>query len=388
MRVVVAITAASFLYMSMAAIATDIPEPKIHPGYAPEEARDEQGIWMELEDYERAIQRSALLVDDPYINAYVRDVMCRVAGDYCADLRIYVIRNPYFNASMTANGVVQVWTGLLVRMSSEDELAAVLGHELAHYTQLHTLERLRKIKRDMATGSIFDLGLLLLTGVNVPAGQLTAMASYMSFSRENESEADLLGARFMVDADYDPNAAAEVWEKIVAEEARAVAKRSKPGLFSQTHPSSSSRIVDLDNFVNTNYPGRQRDPAGQDRHIAMLNEYYMMLMEDQLDTNRFGRTEVMLERHQKIGVREELVHFFHGEMYRQRNEGSDLKFAKEAYSRATQGEKPVADAYLNLGYMFLKEGNLPQAQYNFRKYLELEPYADDRAMIEFYFEEK
>ncbi len=75
-------------------------------------------------------------------------------------------------------------------------------------------------------------------------------------------------------------------------------------------------------------------------------------------------------------------------MYRQRNEDSDLKFAKEAYSRATQGETPVAEAHLNLGYMFLKEGNLPQAQYNFRKYLDLEPYADDRAMIEFYLEEK
>jgi predicted Zn-dependent protease len=388
MRGAVAIAVTLFFYISVAAAATDIPEPKIQPGYVPEEARDELGIWMELEDYERAIQRSALLIDDPYINAYVRDVTCRVAREYCADLRIYVIRNPYFNASMTANGIVQVWTGLLVRVSSEDELAAVLGHELAHYTQLHTLERLRKAKRDMTTGSVFDMGLLLLTGVSVPVGQMTALASLMSFSREHESEADLLGARFMADAGYDPNAAAEVWEKIVAEEARAVAKRKEPNLFSQTHPSSSDRIVDLDDFVNANYPGRQRDPLGQVRHVEMLNEYYMMLMEDQLDTNRFGRTEVMLERHRKMGVSEELVHFFHGEMYRQRNEGSDLKFAKEAYSRATHGEKPVADAYLNLGYMFLKEGNLPQAQYNFRKYLELEPYADDRAMIEFYLEEK
>ena len=95
-------------------------KPKIPPGYEPVDPLTEKGLWMELEEYETAIQRSALLVRDGPINEYVKSAACRVAGDYCGDLRIYIIRNPGFNASMTANGVMQVWTGLLIRVSSED----------------------------------------------------------------------------------------------------------------------------------------------------------------------------------------------------------------------------------------------------------------------------
>ena len=129
------------------------------------------------------------------------------------------------------------------------------------------------------------------------------------------------------------------------------------------------------------------DPLGRQRHVDILNEYYMMLMEDQVDTNRFGRTEAMLERHREIGVREQLVSFFHGEIFRQRNEPGDLDSTITAYKLAVQGDYPVPEAYLNLGYIYLKLGDLPQGQYNFRKYLELEPEADDRAMIEFYLED-
>ena len=137
--------------------ATEEPLPKIEPGYRPTETTTEKGMWMELEDYESSLRQSALLIKDAPINDYVRNAACRVAGDYCNDFRVYVIRNPSFNASMTANGVMQVWTGLLVRVSSEDELAAVLGHELAHYTQLHSLERLHRIKSSLAASSVIDL---------------------------------------------------------------------------------------------------------------------------------------------------------------------------------------------------------------------------------------
>jgi Zn-dependent protease with chaperone function len=134
-----------------------IPQPKIPPGYQPIDRNTEKGLWMELEAYELSLQQSALLIRDEPINAYVRNAACRVAGEYCRDLRVYVIRNPGFNAMMTANGVMQIWTGLLVRVSSEAELSAVIGHELAHYTQLHTLERLRRIQSNLAASSVIDL---------------------------------------------------------------------------------------------------------------------------------------------------------------------------------------------------------------------------------------
>jgi len=360
---------------------------RIEPGYSPDQAKDEQGVWLELEEYERAIQRSALLIDDPGINAYVRGAACRVARDFCPDLRIYVIRNPYFNASMTANGVMQIWTGLLVRVSSEDELAAVIGHELAHYTQLHTLARLRRLNRSMAVGALFDIGVGLLTGYTLPAGQLAAIATTMAFSRGQESEADIVGARFMTWAGYDPHAAADVWEMIVNEDASAVIKQEEPGIFTRTHPATDDRIETLRGFVAKEYADMDSDSSGRQRHLAMLNNHYMMLMEDQLDTSRFGRTQAILERHSEMGVRENLMNFFRGEMYRQRKQSGDIKLAIDAYRRATQGAEPVPEAYLKLGYLLQKQKRASEARINFRKYLELQPDSDDRAMIEFYLEE-
>jgi predicted Zn-dependent protease len=382
-----AATLSVWIVCSMLSVAFGDLEPIIPPGYTPEDAKTEQGIWMELKDYERAIQRSALLIKDEELSDYVEEVACRVTGDYCPDLRVYVIRNPNFNASMTANGVMVVWTGLLVRVSSEDELAAVLGHELAHYTQLHTLDRLKQIKKSMAAGSIFDLGLIFLTGASVPVGQLAAIANLMAFSRDQEEEADLLGAKFMAQSGYDPHAAAQVWEMIIEEEESAAVKRRKPGVFSKTHPSSAGRIVALKKFVSENYSQLEPEPAGNKRHVEMLNHHYMQLMEDQIDTNRFGRTEAILSKHQEIGVDQNLVSFFQGEMFRQRNEDGDAKSAENAYMRAVEGSKPIADAYLNLAYMYLKEERLSEAKYNFSQYLALKPDTDDREMIEFYIQE-
>jgi len=376
-----------FTCAATAAVEFDL-EPKIPPGYLPADANTEKGIWAELHDYEREIQNSALLVTDREINQYVKNSACRVAGDYCSDLRIYIIRNPYFNASMTANGVMQVWTGLLVRVSSEDELAAILGHELAHYTQLHTLERMRSLKNSMSTGAVFDFGLALLTGVSVPVGQFAAVLNVLAYSRDQEQEADLLGTKFMAEADYDPSATIRVWKAVIEEEKNAAVKNREPGIFSKTHPGADERVEILESYIPQQYTNLTPDPQGRQKHVSMLNRYYMMLMEDQIDTNRYGRTEAMLRNHQAIGVDSNLINFFWGEMYRQRNLEDDLDKAKKSYKLATHGDKPVAEAYRNLGYMYLKERSLPEAKHYFHKFLEEQPDADDRAMIEFYLQEK
>jgi len=359
----------------------DMPKPMIPPGYKPIDRQTETGLWMELEDYERSVQQSALLIKDGPINDYVKKAACRVAGDYCADLRVYIIRNPGFNASMSANGVMLVWTGLLVRVSSEDELSAVLGHELAHYTQLHTLERLRRIKANLAASSVIDIL------IGMPLTQMVAVANIMSFNRDQEQEADLLGVHFMYESGYDPHAAASVWQTIVEEEANAVARSEQPNLFTQTHPLSADRIESINAFVERNYPDTAAAAPDSGGHVAMLNLYYPLLMEDQIDTNRFGRTENILKRHRQLGVDPAMIDFFYGEMYRQRNAEGDQQRAQQAYERSAASDNPAPEAFRNLGYIHLKRNQPHEASVDFRKYLELKPDADDRAMIEFYLEE-
>lgn len=362
-------------------------EHLIPPGYQPVEAADEKGLWMEFEEMEINLNKSALLIRDPELVNYVRGIVCKVAADYCNDFRVYLVRNPGFNASMTATGMMQIWTGLLVRSTSTDEIAAVIGHEIAHYTRLHSLERFRSLKSKMATAGFFDLGLAILTGISAPVGQATALLSFLSFNREQETEADLLGTRILAEAGYDPHAAYEVWYKILAEEEAAAVKRRKPGMFSQTHPNSIERAEYLRNFVNDRYGPPYSDGTADPDLLKILNNHYELLMEDQIDTNRFGRTEEILRRHAEIGVEPGILFYFHGEMYRQRGEVGDNQLAMDAYKKSIEQEKVPPGAYKNLGYLYLKARDMPNAQANFRKYLEAEPDASDRAMIEFYLED-
>lgn len=359
----------------------------IPPGYKPEEAADEKGLWLEFEDMERSLNKSALLVRDPDLVNYVSGIVCKVAGDYCDDFRVYLVRNPGFNASMTATGMMQIWTGLIIRASRTDEIAAVVGHEIAHYTRLHSLQGFRSLKSKLAAGSFFDLGFAVLTGVAAPVGQAAAVLSYLSFNREQETEADLLGTRMLADAAFDPHAAYEVWYKILAEEEAAEVKGRKPGLFSQTHPNSEDRAQYLKNFVHERYGAPYSDGSADPELLRILNKHYYLLMEDQIDTNRFGRTEEILKRHAQIGVNPGILHFFHGEMFRQRGEPGDAELAMAAYRRSTEQEDVPPEAYKNLGYLYLKKKDMHNAQMKFRKYLEAEPGASDRAMIEFYLEE-
>jgi len=328
-----------------------------------------------------------LLVRDPDINNYITEIVCRVAAEYCNDFRVYVIRNPGFNASMTATGMMQIWTGLIVRANSTDEIAAVVGHEIAHYTRLHSLQRLRDMKKKLAAGSVFDIALLLATGYNTPLGQMTALMSVLSFSREQETEADLLGMRVLAEASYNPHATYMVWQRIIAEEEAAVVKRREPSVFAQTHPASEQRASYLEALVVSTYGQDDAEQVTDDKLLAILNTHYLFLMEDQLDTNRFGRTKELLERHRSIGVEPSLVYYFYGEMFRQRDEEGDKQLAMDAYRHSIEAGGAPGDAYKNLGYLHLKTGDTVAAQVQFRKYLEVDPAADDRAMIEFYLEE-
>jgi len=359
-----------------------VPPAVIPPRYHPVQARDERGLWLELEDYEKALSRSALRVRDRTLNDYVEGLVCKVARDYCADFRVYVMRNPSFNASMTANGMMQVWTGLLTRVGSEDELATVLGHEIAHYERAHTLAQFRKMKKDMAVGSIFDFGLLMI-GVPVPAGQMTAMLNVLAFSRDEEQEADLLGASLMADAGFDPHATYQIWRDLIDEDAHAEIKREAPSPFAKTHPGSEVRAQTLESWVSATYGGAA--PArDQTQFKAILAANMDWLMEDQIKTGRYGRTEYLLSRQQALGMAPGAQHFYRAQMLQQRGAPGDDAAAKQEYELAIAEPAAPSRAFRNLGYLLWKANETAAARTQFARYLEVEPSASDRAMIESY----
>jgi predicted Zn-dependent protease len=375
----------------------------IPPNYQPsegKEAKDERGMWLQDKEFERSIRNSGLLVKNESINNYVSDIVCDLSQDYCFDIRVYVIRNPSFNAFMTPTGTMVVYTGLLTRVESKDELAAVIGHELAHYTRMHSIQRVRHARsnRNKALIASFTLGIAL----GVDAGGASDTASFgssianmfseggiRSFSRENETEADFLGTRLLEEAGYNPHASYQVWEMMVAEElAVSDAKKSRQTSLWSTHPAPIERAAVLRENITIQYgPAQENSAESINPHVAMLSENYDYLMESQFDTIQFDRLETMLNRHLKNNVSPAKVQFYRGELHRQRNQEDDQIIAREAYMASINSVEPHPGAYRELGYMNLKAGLKDAANENFRQYLAQKPDADDKLMIEFYLQE-
>ena len=85
------------------------------PGYRPALDTDEGGLWAAMDREEAALKVSPALVKDEALNAYVGKIVCDLAGDQCSALRVYIVDDPNSNALTAPNGMIIIWTGLLLR---------------------------------------------------------------------------------------------------------------------------------------------------------------------------------------------------------------------------------------------------------------------------------
>ncbi len=153
---------------------------------------------------------------------------------------VHVLAVDEVNAWCMPGGKMAVYSGLINKIQpTDDELAAVLGHEMAHALREHSREQ---ISQQMAT----QVGLSVLsavTGVSA-AGDLGAALSNVMFtlpkSRTHESEADLIGVELAARAGYDPRAAVTLWQKM-----GALGGSNAPPEFLSTHPSAATRSSEL-----------------------------------------------------------------------------------------------------------------------------------------------
>jgi predicted Zn-dependent protease len=155
---------------------------------------------------------------------------------------VNVEKNDELNAYCMPGGKIMVYSGLIEKLhATDDELAAVIGHEISHALREHGRER-------MSQAYVQQFGLQALAAmVGGTAGSIAAqgagMGSQLFFSlpngREQEREADRMGLELAARAGYNPDAAVTLWQKMTA------ANQSAPPEFLSTHPASANRIKDL-----------------------------------------------------------------------------------------------------------------------------------------------
>jgi predicted Zn-dependent protease len=360
------------------------PPPRLK---RPDLASDEGGLWAQMDRAEAKLKTSPFLIRDPALNDYVYGVACKLAAEHCPDIRVYVVRTPWFNASMAPNGMMQVWSGLLIRMANEAQLAAVLGHEIGHYLARHSLERLQTAQSTSAVAQFLGLGLTMGTG-SVASGvltQLAAVAGFMSYSRDQERDADRIGLELMARAGYASAEASRVWRGLVEEakgdDAGKEGDLAKSNPLFASHPAQEERLQTLAELARQRPGGNS---VGAQPYRERLASERALFLADELRRRRYGESMVLFDRLLQDYPSDARIHFLKGEAYRLRGKPGDLKRSLASYGAALAGEDVPVELYRSLGMAQRRLGQEVESEKAFARYLELKPDAEDAELIRSY----
>jgi Zn-dependent protease with chaperone function len=155
---------------------------------------------------------------------------------------LQLIDSPLVNATCAPGGRITFYTGIINKLNlTDDEIAAIMGHEIAHAVREHGRER---VSQAMAQNAIANVALAAAGAGSAQsidaANQIMQYVLVLPNSRQNETEADAIGLEIAARGGYDPRAAITLWEKMSKE-----SKGKSPPEFLSTHPSNENRIKEL-----------------------------------------------------------------------------------------------------------------------------------------------
>ena len=159
--------------------------------------------------------------------------------------QLVLINAPILNATCAPGGKITFYTGLIEKLNlNDDEIAAIMGHEIAHALREHGRERLSQA---MAQSAVVNIAMAAAGSYGSAIGAANQAAQYILVlpnSRQNESEADAIGLELAARAGYNPQAAISVWQKM-----NQITQGKGTPEFLSTHPSGDTRIEQLSQLM-------------------------------------------------------------------------------------------------------------------------------------------
>ena len=355
-------------------------DPEERPGIESIEA----GLWMQMNNYEEQLKTSGSRVKDKNLDKYLKDLLCTLTV-YCKDIRVYVLDIPYFNAFMAPNGMMVVWTGLLLRVENEAQLSAVIGHEAGHYIKRHSLKAWLDAKARTDLMALLSIGLAV---GGVPGGgsifnvtQLLQVGIMAKHSRDNEREADEIGLDALIKAGYDPDEAPKVWENIIKE--MELGENKKPPAFLASHPNPKERIKNLQEQTK-GYSKIERK-KNKENLKKIIHPYLKKWIRNEIRVNnKIEQTEFVFSKVFNDTNNLYLLKFYQGEIYRLKKDEEKNKKAIKLYRDSIKENKDFPDAYRELGLLLLKENKNNEAKEKLKKYVDLAPNAKDVEIVKSY----
>lgn len=345
----------------------------------PDTSTDEGGLWAMMDREEGKLRRSPFVMRDTQFKEYVQDIACRLGGDHCPDIRVHLVNNRYFNASMAPNGMLQVWSGLMLRVDNEAQLAAVLAHEIGHYMERHSLASLRDLKSRAAFANF-----MAVLGVAGLIGQLLSVGGMYSFSRDHERHADQISLALMAKAGYDPREAALIWRNLLSEvKADPETDPTKESVLFATHPPMEERQTTLAEMASKLPTGVTNEEAWIKRTAPFRRAW----LNEEVKRAKPAESLVLLKRLIERSPKEADFPYARAEVYRLRAKEGDADLALKDYQTAQSLGNEPAETHRGLGMIYRERKQVAQAKTSFARYLELAPEASDFLMIKSYVEE-
>ncbi len=222
------------------------------------------------------VEKQAKILGDPIVSEYVNRLGQNLVrnSDITFPVAFKVIESDQINAFTLPGGFIFINTGLMKLSANEAELASALAHELGHSAARHAT-------RQASRNKVISMGtvpLILLGGLPGLAAQqaarLAVPMAFLKFSREFETEADLLGLEYLWKAGYDPNATIDLFEAMESTERRQPGTVAK--LF-RSHPLTPDRIEKTQKNIDTLLPHRDQYVVNSSEYEDMRTRLYDLL---------------------------------------------------------------------------------------------------------------
>jgi len=199
---------------------------------------------------------------DKAINTFVQCVASAVTHNvpksvHAGDWDVVIFDSAQVNAFALPGGKIGVYTGILNVTENQDQLGAIIGHEVGHVIEHHSNERLSasKIQNLGMTAATAVIGLTDIENKNLWMAGLGLGLQYgviMPYGRSHESEADIVGQDLMARSGFDPKASVKLWQNMAALSEKS--GQSAPAEFMSTHPSNKTRINQLTEHLPKSMP--------------------------------------------------------------------------------------------------------------------------------------
>lgn len=243
------------------------------------------------------LKEQGYVIEDPLLSRYLQDIGESLLSSLevrVRDYHFYLVKDNSVNAFAAPGGYIGVNLGLIEISNSEDELASVMAHEIAHVELMHSMQMIEKAATVNVASLISIIAAILVSGKDIEAasaiiytGVAGSAQSMINFTRENEYEADRVGVEVLKKSEYDPQAMADFMKIMQSREQGGELSNIE---YLRTHPVNSNRIAEITSRTST---VKKKQPKFT--RYQQFKDYLFYMYPDNKESRSHSRFSLALE---------------------------------------------------------------------------------------------